>query len=60
MNTQAKNSTTRYHTEIRVNTDGVKFSQSKAFSNRTFSKIWLKKREFELETDFCTSIIAHL
>lgn len=46
-----KDGTVRYRAEIRINKNGVKFSESKTFSTKTLAKSWLKKREFELESD---------
>lgn len=46
-----KDGTIRYRAEIRINKDGIKFSQSKTFSNKTLAKNWLKKQEIEIETD---------
>lgn len=39
-----KDGQVRYRAEIRMNKDGIKFSQSKIFSNKTLAKNWLKKR----------------
>ncbi|TWV80250.1 hypothetical protein CEW93_010445, partial [Moraxella sp. VT-16-12] len=39
----------RYRAAIRINKDGVKYSESRTFSKKNLAQNWLKKREAEIE-----------
>ncbi|STY99862.1 Uncharacterised protein [Moraxella lacunata] len=46
---KTKDGKTRYRVAIRINKDGVKYSESRTFSKKNLAESWLKKREAEIE-----------
>lgn len=48
---KTKDGQIRYRAAIRINKDGVKYSESATFSKHNLAAAWLKKRAAEIELD---------